>query len=61
MTLLIDRILFPENFAQHSHEFFLSTFEVYLEEGGNLKSPKLALFATLKKQKIAIVLYYLYL
>ena len=45
MTLLIDRILFPENFAQHSHEFFLSTFEVYFEEGGNLKSPKLALFA----------------
>lgn len=57
MTLLIDRILFPENFAQHSHEFFLSTFEVYFEEGGNLKSLKIALFPT--HLEMAIVLYYL--
>ena len=30
---------------------------MYFEEGGNLKSPKLALFATLEYLKFAIVLY----
>ena len=58
MTLLIDRILYPENFAQHSHEFFWQLLKyMYFEEGGYLKSPKLALFATLEYLKIAIVLY----